>query len=146
MISFTSTISRTRPGTHLLGAEDLSHDHFHDPYKGLVTLSDHPRALEVVPPIHNPWHLRLGFVAAPVKLLLRTDACDTHNTLYRQPLEGSSWGMYIVIGSWKKTHRKSNRRGGSKYYPIVSFIGGLRGYAWRGPVHIFHYSHVIDLL
>ena len=66
---------------------DVSHHYCHDPYKGLVTLSDHPRWLEVGPPIHNPWRLRLKFFAAPVNLLLRTDA---HNTLHRQPLGGSS--------------------------------------------------------
>ena len=34
--------------------------------------------------------------------------------------------MDTVFGSWKKTHQKSNRSGGSKYNPIVSFIGPVR--------------------
>ena len=42
-ISSTSTSIRTRPGTHLLKA-DVSHHYCHDPYKGLVTLSDHPHS------------------------------------------------------------------------------------------------------
>lgn len=37
------------------------------------------------------------------------------------------------MGSWKKTHHKSNRSGGSNYGPIVSVIGGLRGYAGGSP-------------
>ena len=133
-ISSASTSSRTRPGMHFLKA-DASHHYYYDPYKGLVTLSDHPRGLEVGPPIHNPWRLRLKFFAAPVNLLLQTDARDAHNTLHRQPLDGSSWrlGMDIVIGSWKKAHLKRNRSGGSKYDPIVSFIGGLRRYAGGSP-------------
>ena len=106
-----------------------------DPYKGLITLSDHPRGLEVGPPIHK-WRLQLGSVAAPVNLLLRTDACDAHNTLHRQPLDGPSWrlGMNTVIESWEKTHHKSNRSGGSKYDPIVAFTGGLGGYTGQNSV------------
>ena len=41
--------------------------------------------------------------------------------------------MDIAIGSWKKTHHKSNRSGGSKYDPIVAFTGGLRGYTGGSP-------------
>ena len=45
--------NRARQETHLLKAGVLHH-HCHDPYKGLVTLFDYLRWLEVVAPIHNP--------------------------------------------------------------------------------------------
>ena len=53
---------------------------------------------------------------------------------FTQPLDGLNLrlGMDIVIGSWQKNHN-SNRSGGSKYDPIVSFIGGLQGFAGGSP-------------